>query len=174
MESQKLSEWVGKFWKGESSQEEELRMDAALKSDTSSDQYADLKSYRKYLQEERKKEMLDEAFDQEMLEEISRKPSRPLFVVRWGRVAAVILLLFSLTFGMKQLLDAPIDQKPITSNKGPAPHELFVYQEVKKALFTISSYLNEAMAQASVLGTFHQVQEELKTKRNNKKDYGSN
>ena len=61
-----LNKLAGKFWKGETTLEEERMLDEALQKDVPAE-YQALADYRNFMRSQKQENTLTESFDQEML-----------------------------------------------------------------------------------------------------------
>lgn len=166
MEFHMLNKLTEKFWRGECSEEEEQTLFAAVRESEPHKDLQELREYIQFLEQEKQETVLGEDFDTEILNQIRKKSVKSFVPASWMKIAAAIVFLISIGFGINQLMTPrpPAELAQITDTFEDRD---LAFVEVQKALFLLSSNLNEGMEQTRLLGEFDKAKKEL---NNNKKD----
>ncbi len=160
MENKQLNILTDKFWKGESSTEEERQLETFLNEEAVPSGFESLANYLNFAGSTRSME-LDDQFDKTILKKIEKPSagSKTRFMIM--RVAAAIILLFVAAIVLRQ------PNQPATVAHQSEFIDTYqdseeAYREVKKALMMMSTNMNNGMKHAEMLGVFHQANETLK------------
>jgi hypothetical protein len=162
MESQKLNKLAEKFWQGECSQEEEQILRQALQKGPVPQELAELAEYLSFFEQERQEQVLPDDFAASMLAQLPAAPVRRWIPGQWWKMAAGIILVLGLGYGISQFANEPAPVEISTQEDTYEDAEMAL-EEVKKALMLVSTNMNEGVAPASLLKEFHEAKEELKT-----------
>ncbi|MEZ4851170.1 MAG: hypothetical protein R3B93_21660 [Bacteroidia bacterium] len=166
MESHTLKTLVEKYWRGETTLEEEKKLDETLAKDHSSD-FEPLKEYRNFLQKQKEAQVLDDSFNQEIMAKLGNQPVRRISTGWWMKVAAAITLLIGIGLGGYLYTSTSTSSREIVISEDMTEAEArLAFEEVKKVLFTVSSNMNEGMEHTKVLGEFHKATLELEETTN--------
>ncbi|MCB0846334.1 MAG: hypothetical protein KDD63_08775 [Bacteroidetes bacterium] len=166
MESHTLKTLVEKYWRGETTLEEEKKLDETLAKDHSSD-FEPLKEYRNFLQKQKEEQVLDDSFDLEIMAKLGNQTVRSIQSGWWIKVAAAIILILGIGLGGYLYSPKSKGSREIVINEDMTEAEArLAFEEVKKVLFTVSSNMNEGMEHTKVLGEFHKATLELEETTN--------
>ena len=153
-----------KYWKGETSPEEEGWLKANV-----SDLYevANKEEAAYFDQLNQFSEMsLDQSFDMKAIERTTA-PARPSKTARLytniSRIAAIALVLVAMAFAVNSLMNEPVFEEPIFADES----EKEAFELARQSLLLISSKLNKGIDCASGLEKFNEAHAKIKAKEKN-------
>ena len=160
MDSERIEELLEKYWKGETSLEEEARLHEYFRQAPASESLKETATLFRYFGEQKGKYLTDASFDQSMIRKI-RKPSNgrvTALVFNAMRIAAgiVVLVLAIWLVRMEVRKSAPVEMTDTYDDPKMA------FEETKKALMMISRSFSTAEEQAKKINLFNEAQQELK------------
>ncbi|NND93523.1 MAG: hypothetical protein HKN45_01590 [Flavobacteriales bacterium] len=164
MESKKIDRLAELFWKGETSEAQEMELREAILYGPESDEHEELKDYFKYAEEIKGSKTLGDLFDVQMMNEIESRSARNSSFFLF-KMAAGIVILLGLFFGLRSVLDdsgsqIPLDQEMVIVDTYDDPEQ--AYQEVKNALMLVSKNMNQGLSYTGSLGQFDKAKGKIK------------
>ena len=165
MESHKLHILAARFWQGDLSIEEENQLREAVRFGRISKELEPLRHYFETLDAEKEARKLDEDFDAEIMAQIAERKQAQIRPMMLWRMAAGLLLLLGLGYTAiewipTQKISSPVVVKHDSYSKpGPA------YNQVKSALFKMSTNLNIGLDATAKIGKLNQINNEVKGDR---------
>lgn len=170
MDLQNIQELVDKFWKGETTKEEEWMLREAVRFGKPLPELKELAAYFQYVDKEGEKVVLGEKFDQELFEKI--RPTRRVISMRWVNMAAAVVVLLGIGLGTNQVMMQKDAATIAEVDTYKDPEEAL--KEVQKALMLLSGNMNEGFQHTSLIGKFHKAKLEIETNQKDDKKYESN
>ena len=159
IEMQNIQELVDRFWKGETSKEEEWMLREAIRFGKPSPELKELAAYFQFVEQECEDLVLGDEFDSEILNKI--RPARKLLFPQWRNMAAAIVILMGLGIGAKQFMMREKKPEFVEMDTFEDPEKAL--QEVQKALMLLSGNMNKGFEHTSLIGKFHTAKQEIET-----------
>lgn len=167
MESHILNQLAEKFWEGNCTELEEQELKKSLLQQPVPHGLEGLADYLKSLETYRSEIILDQQFDEQMLNMIQASiPVRSLHR-RWtflSKIAAGIVLVAGMSWGI-QHMTMPQEEVVVSEFVDTFEDSEIAYQEVRKALLMVSNNMNEGLEHAELLGEFHKVKSEVENQK---------
>ncbi|MFT4678798.1 MAG: hypothetical protein ACI84C_002638 [Flavobacteriales bacterium] len=158
---------VDKFWKGETSLEEEAALSDYFTFNEVPDKYEGVASYFALLGEE--DDALGHDFDSKILDEIqgkTKKGGAVVFFKPFFQAVAAIAAIFVIGFFVATNTDDPTGPSAasvIHENVLQDPNVFEAFEQTRSALFLVSSKLNKGHEQSLKLSKFNDAQQNLKS-----------
>jgi len=157
-----IAAYLDKFWKGESSLEEESALKEFFRYNEVGPEWEEEAAYFKMIDHQEEKLSLD--FDAKIKAKMGATSPRERGVIKinW-RVAAVLILVLGLA-ALFNLKDNQT-QVPMAGANGNSPNKEEVreaFEQAKAALFLVSSKLNKGKNHTAKLTAFNEVEESIK------------
>jgi len=160
MELTDIEKLLEKYWKGETSVDEEHR----LQNYFSQEQVPrHLKAVAPLFQKfamDRNTQTLEDDFDDMLLSQLE-KPKKSISLNTWLGIAAAFLLLFFSAILVNEVLpvqDAPQANTTQSAEKDTYEDPRLAYEQTKEALLLISTMMNKGTQQVEKLEKFHEAQ----------------
>lgn len=165
-----IDQLVEKFWRGETSLEEEATLSEFFAYNEIPEKYEGAAAYFEMINEENMSLELDASFDEKILAEIEGKSKpkgaivylKPFFQAA-AAVAAVLVLTLLVTSNNN---DNTLDASSTAASDENVLHDPQVYEafeQTRSALFMVSSKLNKGHDQSLKLSKFNEAQQTLKS-----------
>ncbi|MGB3778161.1 MAG: hypothetical protein WA960_07355 [Tunicatimonas sp.] len=161
MESQKIEEWLEKYWKGETSLEEEAQLRRYFQEQ---EPPAHLHSVAALFQHYDAPPRLDADFDEQLMERLPQEKLMPMWPSLLKIAAVVALFLLGALWTRHAYLDAP-DPTPVAVATDTYEDPERAYEEAKQALLLVSSLMNEGTQHLTKLEEFEEAQQQVKSQK---------
>ncbi len=161
MESQKIDEWLEKYWKGETSLEEEAQLRRYFQEQ---EPPAHLRSVAALFQYYDAPPRLDERFDEQLMERLPQEKVASMWPSLLKIAAVVALFLLGALWTKHAYLDAPAPA-PVAVAPDTYEDPERAYEEAKQALLLVSSLMNEGTQHLTKLEEFDEAQQTIKAQK---------
>lgn len=161
MDSRNIEALLEKYWKCETSLEEETLLREYFRRPDVADHLADVASLFRHFDSARSQSITDISFDNRVLQQVTaKKAGRTVSMVRNAmRIAAGVAVLIVAGWLIRNEIWSA---RPENSIDDPQ----VAYEETKKALLLISRTFNAAEEQAKKVNLFHEAQKQLEQEEN--------
>ena len=166
MDSKRLDELLQKYWKAETSLEEEQELRIYFANDVIPEQFSETASLFRYFETQKNVSLYDAHFDKNLKEKI--KPAGKVIPISMGhlaRIAAGLIVVAAATFFIRDEVRKAYPDEPEDTYTDPK----VAFEETKKALMMISKSFNKAQKEASKINVFNEAQDKLKKVQDEKK-----
>ena len=161
MESQKIDEWLEKYWRGETSLEEEAQLRRYFREHEPPPHLRSVATlFRHYDAPPR----LDESFDERLKPHLREEKTVPMWP-RLLRIAAAVTLLLVGALWLSQSYDNPPTPAPVATVQDTYEDPERAYEEAKQALLLVSSLMNEGTQHLTKLEEFDEAQQQVKPRK---------
>ena len=161
MDSERLEELLEKYWKCETSVEEEQQLQTYFRHTPVPDGLKETAALFNYFEAQKSKEVSDIAFEKSVLRKISAPRGRmAALIFNTMRIAAgiVVLVLAVWLVRMEVRKSTPVQMTDTYDDPKMA------FEETKKALMMISRSFSTAEEQAKKINLFNEAQKEIRKK----------
>jgi hypothetical protein len=168
MDSKRIEELLNKYWNCESSVEEEQQLRAFFRESNVPEQLKDTASLFRYFDENKKKTLVDDSFDQRMLAKVKAGPRGKMATLVFNamRIAAGIGVLVVAFIFVKNEVRKSTPQEMVDTYEDPK----LAFEETKKALLLISKSFGTAEQNAKKINMFNEAKEEIEKKSETQKN----
>lgn len=158
MDSEKIDELIQKYWRCETSLEEEQELHAFFSGSKVPDHLKESALLFKYFSAQRNKNLTDVTFDKQLMKKI-RPPQRRTTTLLYNsmRIAAGILVLIAAIW----LVRMEVRESTPTQVADTYDDPKMAFEETKKALMMISRSFSAAEQQAKKIGMFNEAQQNV-------------
>lgn len=166
MEREQIAIVLEKFWKGETSLEEEHELKRYFDSDATADEFLQDAAWFKYLEAQKEKKAPSDEEILSLIENIQpeisgKKPVRTWFTA-FSKVAAVIFIIAVATILVHEDYQSKKEKmEPVIADTFEDPQKAF--EETKKALMLVSQQFSKGKKHARKLGVFDDATEKVKS-----------
>lgn len=161
MESQKIDEWLEKYWKGETSLEEEAQLRRYFQEQ---EPPPHLRSVAALFQHYDAPPRLDATFDEQLKPHLREKKAVPMWP-KLLKIAAVITLLLAGAWWLTRVYNNPTAPAPVAAVQDTYEDPELAYEEAKQALLLVSSLMNEGTQHLTKLEEFDEAQQIVKPQK---------
>ena len=161
MESQRIDEWLEKYWKGETSLEEEAQLRRYFQEQ---EPPAHLRSVAALFQHYDAPPALDAGFDERLKPHLREEKAVPMWPNLLKIAAVVALFLLGALWVKHAYLDAPAPT-PVAVAPDTYEDPERAYEEAKQALLLVSSLMNEGTQHLTKLEEFDEAQQTIKSQK---------
>lgn len=161
MESQKIDEWLEKYWKGETSLAEEAQLRRYFQEE---EPPPHLRSVAALFQHYDAPQRLDDGFDEQLIKHLREQKAVPMWPNLLKIAAVVALFLLGALWVKHTYLDAPAPA-PVAVAPDTYEDPERAYEEAKQALLLVSSLMNEGTQHLTKLEEFDEAQQTIKSQK---------
>lgn len=161
MESQKIDEWLEKYWKGETSLEEEAQLRRYFQEQ---EPPPHLRSVAALFQHYDTPPRLDAAFDEQLKPHLRDEKTVPMWP-KLLRIAAVVTIFLAGAWWFTQVYNSPPTPAPVAVVQDTYEDPERAYEEAKQALLLVSSLMNEGTRHLTKLEEFDEAQQRAKPQK---------
>lgn len=160
MDSERIDALIEKYWKCETTLEEEHELQTFFKETPASDQLKETAALFKYLADQKSKDLTDVSFEKEVIRRIKQpaKGRRASLVYNTMRIAAGILVLIAAIWLVRIEVRKSAPAEIADTYDDPK----MAFEETKRALMMISKSFSAAEEQAKKINLFNEAQQEIK------------
>lgn len=162
MESQKIDEWLEKYWRGETSREEEAQLRRYFDEQ---EPPPHLRSVAALFQYYAAPPRLDAKFDEQLKPRLREEKAVPMWATLL-KIAAVVALFLAGAWWLTQMDGNPTAPAPVaivSQDTYEDPER--AYEEAKQALLLVSSLMNEGTQHLTKLEEFDEAQQAAKPQK---------
>ena len=165
MDSDKIEELLNKYWKCETSLEEEKQLQDFFRGAGVPSQLKETASLFRYFDAHKNKVLTDISFDRNVVEKIrpSAKGRMTALVYNSMRIAAGIIVLVVAIWLVRMEVRKSTPAEMADTYNDPQ----MAFEETKKALMMISKSFSTAEEQAKKINLFNEAQQELRKEETN-------
>jgi hypothetical protein len=162
MESNKIQELLERYWKAETTLEEEAQLRSYFSKSDVPEQLRETASLFLYFEQNKKKELADDAFNMEVLSEVKRSKKGKIISLVYNsmRIAAGIAVLAIAVWFIRKEVNGPGVAQVEDTYQDPK----LAFEETKKALLMISKSFGTAEAEARKINLFNEAKNEIEKK----------
>lgn len=159
MDSEKIDELLDKYWKCETSLEEEEQLQSYFLGASIPDHQKETAALFRYFREQKKKSLTDASFDGSVLKKIRTLKSGTVrtLVFNSMRIAAGIVVLILAVWLVRLEVRKSSPQETTDTYQDPK----IAFEETKKALIMISKSFGTAEEEAKKIDLFNEAQREI-------------
>ena len=157
MDSEKIDELLSKYWKGETSLEEEQQLQDYFRKTQVPEQLKETAALFRYFDEQKGKSLTDVSFDRNVMRNIAapKKGKISSMIYNSMRIAAGIVVLVVAIWLVRIEVRKSTPQDTYDDPK-------MAFEETKKALMMISKSFGTAEEQAKKINLFNEAQDEIR------------
>jgi hypothetical protein len=165
MDSERIEELLEKYWKCETSVEEEAQLHEYFRQPTVPESLKETAALFRYFGEQRGKVVKDTSFDKSLIRKIrnSSKGKVATLVFNTMRIAAGIIVLVLAVWLVRMEVRKSAPDEMADTYDDPK----MAFEETKKALMMISRSFSTAEEQAKKINLFNEAQQDLKKEEAN-------
>lgn len=160
MDSERIEGLLEKYWRGETSLEEEAQLHQYFRQTPAPDALKEAAMLFRYFGNEKNKRLTDASFDASVIKKV-RYPSKgriATLVFNTMRIAAGIIVLVLAVWLVRMELRKSVPDEMADTYDDPK----MAFEETKKALMMISRSFSTAEEQAKKINLFNEAQQDLK------------
>lgn len=161
MESQKIDEWLEKYWKGETSLEEEAQLRRHFREQKPPPH---LRSVAALFQHYDAPPRLDAGFDEQLEPHLRERKSVPMWP-KLLKIAATIAIVLAGAWWLIQMNNPSPAPAPVAVGQDTYQDPELAYEEAKQALLLVSSLMNEGTQHLTKLEEFDEAQRAAKPQK---------
>lgn len=160
MDSEIIAELLDKYWRCETSLEEEAQLHEYFRQTPGSESLKETATLFRYFEEQKSRRLTDASFDKSLIRKI-RNPTKGRvtnLVFNTMRIAAGIVVLVLAVWLVRMEVRKSAPDEMVDTYDDPK----MAFEETKKALMMISRSFSTAEEQAKKINLFNEAQQELK------------
>jgi len=160
MDSERMDELLNKYWKGETSLEEEEQLKSGFREAPIPEQYKEAAALFRYFEEQKNKTLTDISFEKDVIKKIQapKKGKIRILVYNTLRIAAGIVVLVLAVWLVRIEVRKSSPQEMTDTYDDPK----VAFEETKKALMMISKSFGTAEEQAKKINLFNEAQKNIR------------
>lgn len=159
MDSKKIDELLNKYWKCETSLEEEHELHNYFREGNIPEQLKETADLFRYFDVHKKKTLTDVAFDHQVMKKVKAPTTGKMATLVYNsmRIAAGVVVLMVAVWLVRSEIRQSTPQEMVDTYNDPK----LAFEETKKALMMISKSFGTAEEQARKINVFNEAQEEI-------------
>ena len=160
MDSERIEEMVEKYWKGETSLEEEAHLHEYFRQASVPESLKETATLFRYFSEQKSKRLTDASFNKSVIKKVMHpsKGKAATLIFNTMRIAAGIVVLVLAVWLVRMEVRKSSPNEMVDTYDDPK----MAFEETKKALMMISRSFSTAEEQAKKINLFNEAQQELK------------